>query len=76
MSIVTKAILNDIHVPHETKDLSIVYDILRDIPSLDGIYLNGDIGEFKTISRWAKAPEGYRILKEEIKGSGSDHTSG
>lgn len=67
MSLKTYAILNDIHIPYQTKDLDLVLKILRDIPSLSRIYLNGDIGELESVSSHLRSPSGISSLKKEAK---------
>lgn len=59
--------MNDLHVPYQTKDMDLVFQILRDIPSLTHIYLNGDIGEFESVSSHLKSPSGISSLKKEAK---------
>lgn len=60
-------VFNDVHVPfHDTKALSLIYDIIEDIP-LDGIIINGDfLDAFNLNSHQPKDPEVITSLEEEF----------
>ncbi len=61
------AVLNDIHFPYENK---VAYkkalDIMKALPNLEHIYLNGDIGEIESVSKYTRSPQAANILKNEI----------
>lgn len=47
-------VVNDIHLPREnTKALNCVFKVMQDIP-FDGITLNGDIGDWESVSRHSR----------------------
>lgn len=66
MSIEAYGIVPDSHLPYESKVFYTAFRILRDVPNLKGIYFLGDLVEFESISRWAKHPDGYNHLRDEI----------
>lgn len=52
------AVFTDIHFPYEDRQrYELALRILDTIPSLAGIFLNGDIGEFQSVSRWPVHPK-------------------
>lgn len=58
------AILSDIHVPyHDDKALHIALDYI-DRQEPDAIYLNGDISDFFSVSRWEKNPLERNLSRE------------
>ena len=57
-------IMSDIHFPHHTMSAlgaALDFGVQQHI---DGIYLNGDIIDFKSISRWDKEPDTIRLADE------------
>jgi predicted phosphodiesterase len=57
-------VMSDIHFPHHTMSAlgaALDFGIQQNI---DGIYLNGDIIDFKSISRWDKEPDTIRLADE------------
>lgn len=66
-SILRYAVLNDIHFPYENKTCySVALKILSHVkPS--HIYLNGDIGEFLSVTNWPRHPDDRNVnLMSEI----------
>lgn len=66
-SIVTYAILNDVHFPYEDKSrYKAAINIFKSLKNLSHIYLNGDIGEFQGVSSWPTHPteKGLSFVQE------------
>lgn len=67
VGIVQYVVLNDIHFPFESKvAYSRVLSRMQKLPNLKHIYLNGDIGEFESVSAHQKHPTANKFLSMEI----------
>lgn len=66
MALVRYAVLNDIHMPYESKAYARALKIIEGWSDLKGIILNGDIAEIESVSTHAKHPEGNHFLSREI----------
>lgn len=66
MSLVTYAVLNDIHFPFQGPAYYKALDIMRGTHNLTHIYLNGDIAEIESVSSHPKNPGAQRALKAEL----------
>lgn len=61
------AVLNDIHIPYQSSKYYEALKLMKKFPNLVHIYLNGDIGEFESVSAHPKGPKAQQLLLEEIK---------
>ncbi len=60
------AILNDIHLPFESKtSYSVALKIMQDV-GINHIFLNGDIGEFQGVSSWPSHPSEKMNFCQEV----------
>ncbi len=66
MSIERCLFLSDIHWPKESKAYDLALHVGESIPNLKHIILNGDVGEFESISSYVKGANTPKLLKEEI----------
>lgn len=67
MAKVQYAVMNDIHFPYENKvAYAKALAIIKSLPNLEHIYLNGDIGEIESVSKYTRSPTAQHILKHEI----------
>jgi hypothetical protein len=61
------AILNDIHFPFEDRTrYGVALKIIKSLPNLAHIYLNGDIGEFLSVGSWPHHPQDHMKLADEV----------
>lgn len=67
MDVVQYAALSDIHFPYEGKCYYKAIEQIKTWPNLKRIYLNGDIGEFESISTHPKGPTANNSLLAEIE---------
>lgn len=66
MSIVRYAVLGDIHFPYESQKYHVAIRRVMDWKNLAGIFLNGDIGEFESVSSHPKGPSASNRLRTEL----------
>ena len=66
MGIIQCAVLNDIHFPYEGACYYKALEMMRSWPALRAIYLNGDIAEIESVSKYAKGPLAQSLLIKEL----------
>lgn len=66
MSIVRYAVLNDVHFPYESSKYHVALKRISAWGNLAGIFFNGDIGEFESVSTHPKGPTAATRLRKEL----------
>lgn len=67
MALVQYVILSDSHFPYEGKAYYKALEMMRSMPNLKHIYLNGDMAEIESVSSHPKGPRAFKVLADELE---------